>query len=161
VVLIEGPAEADIAQARLAGFQEVVGSHLRVQSLYGRWEDEEAERVLTAWLSSPGRKLDVVACPKRCDGPRRARRAQQGRGSPGRAAAQVGARDRHRRRAQRRTAACEHGGADGDRSRTRARPARAIELLAAFWKQGARTEHQVLKARSLPPLDQLKAISEP
>jgi hypothetical protein len=37
----------------------------------------------------------------------------------------------------------------------------AIELLAAFWKQGARTEHQVLKARSLPPLDQLKAISEP
>jgi hypothetical protein len=39
-------------------------------------------------------------------------------------------------------------------------PHHSIELLAAFWKQGARTEHQVLKARSLPPLDQLKPITQ-
>src|SRR4029079_10868946 len=38
VVLIEGPAEARVAQERLAGFLEVVGSDVRVQSLYGRWE---------------------------------------------------------------------------------------------------------------------------
>ena len=35
----------------------------------------------------------------------------------------------------------------------------AIELLAAFWTLGARTEQKVLKARSVPPLDQLKAIA--
>jgi ABC-type sugar transport system substrate-binding protein len=116
VVLIEGPAEAVIAQERLAGFQEVVGSGLRVQSLYGRWEDEEAERVL------PVTGIDAVPS----DGQRRVSTGEL-------------------------TATVENPRTSGP----------AIELLAAFWKLGARTEHKVLKARSLPALDQLKAIAEP
>jgi ABC-type sugar transport system substrate-binding protein len=160
VVLIEGPAEADIAQERLAGFQEVVGSRLRVQSLYGRWEDQEAERVLTAWLSSPGRKLDVVACQN--DAMARGARAALNKaadrlGEPRLRSVPVTGIDAVPSDGQRRvstgelTATVENPRTSGP----------AIELLAAFWKQGTRTENQVLKARSLPPLDQIKAIAEP
>jgi ABC-type sugar transport system substrate-binding protein len=159
VVLIEGPAEAGIAQERLAGFQEVVGSGLRVQSLYGRWEDEEAERVLTAWLSSPGRKLDVVACHN--DAMARGARAALNKaadrlGEPRLRSVPVTGIDAVPSDGQRRvstgelTATVENPRTSGP----------AIELLAAFWKLGARTEHKVLEARSLPPLDQLKAIAE-
>jgi ABC-type sugar transport system substrate-binding protein len=158
VVLIEGPAEAPVAQERLAGFQEVVGSALRVQSLYGRWEDDEADRVLTSWLSSPGRKLDVVACHN--DAMARGARAALNKvadrlGEPRLRSVPVTGIDAVPSDGQRRvstgelTATVENPRTSGP----------AIELLAAFWKQGTRTEHQVLKARSLPPLDQLKAIA--
>jgi ABC-type sugar transport system substrate-binding protein len=158
VVLIEGPAEAVIAQERLAGFQEVVGSGLRVQPLYGRWEDEEAERVLTAWLSSPGRKLDVVACHN--DAMARGARAALDKaadrlGEPRLRSVPVTGIDAVPSDGQRRVSTGELA-ATVENPRT---SGPAIELLAAFWKQGMRTEHQVLKARSLPPLDQLKAIA--
>jgi ABC-type sugar transport system substrate-binding protein len=158
VVLIEGPAEAPVAQERLAGFQEVVGSVARVQSLYGRWEDEEAERVLTAWLSSAGRKLDVVACQN--DAMARGARAALDKAADRLGEARLRSvpvtgidgvpNDGERRvRTGELTATVENPRTSGP----------AIELLAAFWKQGARTEHQMLKARSLPPLDQIKAIA--
>jgi ABC-type sugar transport system substrate-binding protein len=158
VVLIEGPAEAPVAQERLAGFQEVVGSGLRVQSLYGRWEDDEAERVLTSWLSSPGRKLDVVACHN--DAMARGARAALNKvadrlGEPRLRSVPVTGIDAVPNDGQRRVST-------GELTATVENPRTsdpAIELLAAFWKQGARTEHQVLKARSLPPLDQIKAIA--
>lgn len=158
VVLIEGPAESVVAQERLAGFREVVGSRVRVQSLYGRWEDEEAERVLTAWLSSPGRTLDVVACHNdaMARGARAALdKAADRQGEPRLRSVPVTGIDAVPNDGQRRVSTGELT-ATVETPRT---SGPAIELLAAFWTLGARTEQKVLKARSVPPLDQLKAIA--
>ncbi len=158
LVLIEGPAEALIAQERLAGFREVVGASVRVHSLYGRWEDEEAERVLTGWLASPGRKFDLVSCQN--DAMARGARAALTKaadrlGEPRLRTLPVTGIDgvpndgQRRVRAGELTATIENPRTSGP----------ALDLLATFWRQGTRTEHQVIKARSLPPLDQLKPIA--
>lgn len=158
VVLIEGPAEAAVAQARRAGFLEVVGADVRVQSLYGRWEDQEAERALTAWLSSPGRKFDLVACQNdaMARGARAAlNKAAERLGEPRLKSVPVTGIDAVPNDGQQRVRS-------GDLTATVENPRTsgpALDLLATFWKQGTRTEHKVLKARSLPPLDQLRPLA--
>ena len=158
VVLIEGPAEAAVAQARRVGFLEVVGADVRVQSLYGRWEEQEAERALTAWLSSPGRTFDLVVCQNdaMARGARAAlNKAAERLGESGLKSVPVTGIDAVPNDGQQRVRS-------GDLTATVENPRTsgpALDLLATFWKLGTRTEHKVLKSRSLPPLDQLRPIA--
>jgi ABC-type sugar transport system substrate-binding protein len=158
VLLVTGTPDSASAVARKEGFREAVGPKVQVHVAEGQWTEESGQQAVASWLRlAMGRDsaLGLVVCQNdlMAKGARRALvKHAAGTGHKGLGQVPIVGCDGLRSEGQRMVD-------DGELAATVILPpttGRAIDMLAAFWEVGSRSDLVLLPPDSYPQLGQLK-----